>query len=291
MKLNAFMLLIIAGMGSNLTLAADGFVKLPKQGFADSAYVQCNPTGNYGATKAVAPSDASNNACSVSSTNLMTSPMNSPIEGFSMIGMQVSGATLPASYTGANDGVGVATITDTFWRNKEKTECILSTHVQMNDVSLANGQYWEVNDILRAGFKNKEIEVAYFYKPQPDVEGGNVEMLFRAGRTYNSVKYKENQALPSLKNAPPVNKGLSDINAAAVSENWVDFTTDINFKDPDGSTRQMTSMFYIKYNCDDQEPVEKEGAIRLRTTGQNGQEPIQINISGLVPKDGQVELY
>ncbi|EUJ10975.1 hypothetical protein Meth11DRAFT_1806 [Methylophilaceae bacterium 11] len=291
MKLKVTIILFAIAISAGVASAADGFVKLPKNGFSNSAYITCNSTGDYGTSKALAPSDSSNNTCSVSAPNLIVSPMNAPLEGFSMVGMQVSGATLPVSYTGSTDGVGVATITDTFWRNKDKTECILGTHVQMNDVSLANGQYWEVNDILRGGFKNKEVEVAYFYKPQADIEGGNVEMLFRAGRTYSSVKYEKNQLLPSLKNAPPVHIGLSNSNAAAVSENWIDFTTDINFKDPDGVTRQMTSMFYIKYNCDDHEPVEKEGAIRLRTTGQNGQNPIQISISGLVPYAGEVEVY
>jgi hypothetical protein len=291
MKLKVLIILLFIDSLSNIATAADGFVKLPIKGFVDSAYVQCNPTGNLGTTKSIAPNDTSNNACSVSNTELLTSPMNSPIAGFKMVGMQVSGASLPASYSGAGDAVGVATITDTFWRNQGKTECILGTHVQMNDVPLANGQYWEVNDIARGGYKGKDVEIAYFYNPQPDVEGGNVEVLFRAGRTYTSVKYQENLSIPGFKNAPPANKGFSDNNAAVVSDNWVDFTTDVNFKDPDGSTRQMTSMLYIKYDCDAREPVEKEGAIRLRTTGQNGQKPIQISISGLVPAGGEIEFY
>ena len=218
------------------SIAAEGFVKLPKAGFADSAYVRCNSTGNYGLGKAEAPNNVSNNTCSVSSQTLLTSPMNAPIEGFSMKGLLVRGI--------ADKDAALATITDTIWRNKDNTECILGTHVEMLDVPLADGQYWEINDIVRAGFEGKDVEIAYFYKPQTEVEGGNVEMLFRAGRTYTSVKSDESQPLPGLKNTPSVKKGLSDSNAAAVSENWIDFTTDVSFKDPDGSAHDDLYVLY-----------------------------------------------
>lgn len=290
MKLNKYTTYITLGFFTSMPLMAlEGFVKLPKEALEASAYVQCNPSGNYGNGISEKPDKNINNTCSITTAALLTSQMNAPLEGFNLIGIAISDVPMPAPYAGTSEAV--ATVSDTIWRNIENTQCILGTHIKMLDAPLADGSYFEINDIARAGFKNKDVEIAYFYKPQKEIEGGNVEMLFRAGRTYTSVKFTENQQLPVLKNTPPANKGLSDKNTAALSENWVDFTTDINFKDPDGSTRQMTSMLYIKFNCDARNPVEKVGGIRLRMTGQNGQTPLEVNIPGMVPADGEVEIF
>lgn len=282
MKTRYWMVATLVYAGS--TMAAEGFVALPKHGFEKSAYIICNPTGNFGAGKSELPNNDSNNACSVTTSKLIESPMNAPIEGFSMKGMLVRGVAGPS-------GGSLATVTDTIWRNKENTECILGTHVEMSDVPLSEDRYFEVNDIVRGGFMGKDLEVAYFFRPPLNADEENIEALFRVGRTFSSVRPDIKNQLPTLANTLPKQTAFNSDNAAPVSENWVDFTTDISYKDLDGITRKMTPMLYLKYKCDARDPVEKEGAVRLRTTGQGGNDALEFSISGLVPIEGTVEQY
>lgn len=266
------------------------FVDLPKSGNAQSAYVLCNPTGEYGLSISEKPDKANNNACAASNPNLLMNPTNAPLDGFRLVGMMVSDIEMPKSEVGERPDMAV--LTDAIWRNKENTECILGTHLQMKDAPMSNGQYWEVNDIVRGGFAGKEISVAYFYKKPAAEIGGSTEVLFRAGRTFTSVKTSlGDKKLPSVENAPAVDTAVSEINAAAFSDNWVDFTTDLSFKDVDGVTREHSSIFYTKYACDAHDPVPQAGAIRLRTTGQSGQKPREIVVSGLVPIEGSVDRF
>jgi hypothetical protein len=270
--------------------AQAGFVALPKVGNVQSAYVLCNPTGEYGLSAASAPNEVANNACAVSNSDLLTSPTNAPLDGFRLVGMMVSDVEIPKPDVGKNPDVAV--LTDAIWRNKENTECILGTHLQMKDSPLNNGQYWEVNDIARAGFAGKQVSIAYYHKLPAAEIGGGAEVLFRAGRTFTSVKTNtNNKLLPSIEGAPASNTPINEKNAAAFSENWVNFTTDLSFKDHDNVTRRNSSIFYIKYACDAQDPVSKPDAIRFRTTGQSGQAPREIAAPGLVPIDGAIDKY
>ena len=266
---------------ANAAIAADGFVNLPKEGFANSAYTLCNTSGAFGLKASTPPAD-NNNTCAITNALLTTSPMNAPLEGFTMVGMISRGIAMPAPYAGEVDEV--ATLTDTIWRNKEKTECIYGTHLLMKPNPLADGQLWEVNDITRGGFAGRPVEVAYFLNPKPHAEYGLPEAVFRVGRTFTSVKHSQaDKDLPSLKNAPANSVAITEIQAAGVHDNWVNFTTDVNAKDPDGVTRMMSSMLYIKTTCSDYAPVEVENAIRLRSTGQNGQHKLEISVPGLAP--------
>lgn len=269
--------------------AETGFVTLPRGGDAKSAYVQCNPTGKLGVANAITPQDATNDACSVTSKALVRSPTTAPIEGFRLVGVMVSDVPMPAPYSGKESAVAV--LTDAIWRNKENTECILGTHLQMKDSPLSDGTYWAVNDIARAGFSGGDVAIAYFYKPHSLDEGGNTEVLFRVGRTFTSIANAVEDALPTTQSAPPANTAFSNSNTAAISENWVNFTTDVSFKDSDVSTRGVSSILYIKYGCDARDPISKPNAIHLRTTMQNGQKQLDIAVPGLVPIDAVVDLY
>jgi len=270
--------------------AAEGFVELPKEGFANSAYTLCNTTGEFGLKESSVLNSDANNTCAITSEKLLESPMNAPLEGFNMVGMMVRDIPMPAPYAGADDNV--ATLTDTIWRNKEKTECIYGTHILLKPAPLADGKMWQVNDIARGGFAGKPVEVAYFFKPEPNKDYGLPETVFRVGRTFTSVKHaKGDLDLPALKAAPASNKAITNNQAAAVSDNWVNFTTDISAQDVDGTTRKMSSMLYIKSPCTAQDPVEQENAIRFRTTGQNGEHQLEITVPGLVPVGAVVEKY
>jgi hypothetical protein len=278
------------GMASANVFAHVGFVALPKDANVQSAYVLCNSTGDYGLSIADVPNEDKHNACAVSNADLLASPTNAPLDGFRLVGMMVSDVEMPKPDVGQHPDVAV--LTDAIWRNKENTECVLGTHLLMKDSPLANAQYWEVNDIARAGFAGRDVSIAYYYKlPSADI-GGSTEVLYRAGRTFTSVKADTDQkVLPSIEGAPASNSPFNEKNAAAFSENWVNFTTDVSFKDLDGVTRRNSSIFYIKYACDAQDPVSKPDAIRFRTTGQNGQALREIAVPGLVPVDGAVDKF
>lgn len=254
-----------------ITSQADGFVTLPNAGFTDSAYTLCNTSG-------LKPSEAlqdNNSQCAVTSPLLLESPMNPPLEGFRMVGMISRGINVPAP--AGMPGEEYATLTDTIWHHTDTNECIFGTHILMKDVKLANGEYWEINDIVRGGFSDKPVAIAYFMKPQPSESFGMAEALFRAGRSLTSLPYiKDTSNLPTLKAAP-------------ANDNWVNFTTNISFNNSEKLARKMTAMLYIKTTCDQVQPEEKENAIRLRITSKVGQAPFEVSVPGLVPAGAKVE--
>lgn len=205
-------------------------------------------------------------------------------------GVQVRDVEMPKKFSGADNIV--ARLSEAIWRNQENTECILATHIEMLDAPLFNGQYFEINDIAHAGFSKRKIAIAYFYKPHSLEVGGNTEVLFRAGRTFTSVSTEvDHKDLPSLTNIAAANIAFSFNNTAKNSENWVDFTTDLSFKDVDETTRAISSILYIKYDCDARDPISKSDAIRLRSVGKNKYESFELSIPGLIPIDGEVELF
>lgn len=265
-----------------------GFVDLPVSG--ESAYVACNGSGDYGRKPAELPSPDNQNRCAVISEDLMKSPLNSPLSGFRLIGVQVGDVEINKDKSGPD--AAVARLSEAIWRNAENTECVLATQLEMRDAALANGEYFEVNDIAHAGFAKRDIAIGYFHKAHSNDEGGGTEVLFRAGRAFTSARTETNgRSLPSSKNAPPVDISFSSNGAAAISENWVIFTTDVSFKDMDEVTRRHSSIFYIKYSCDSRDPISTAGAIRLRSMGKNVQEQFELSIPGLIPADGNVELF
>jgi hypothetical protein len=266
------------------TYATEGFVELPKEGFAKSAYILCNQTGEFGLKPHYANSSDSQ-ACLVVNDKLSESPMNGPLDGFSMVGMISRAVNLPAPYVSTTEEF--ATLTDTVWHNGNTNECIYGTHVLMKDQVLANGQRWEINDIVRGGFSGRPVSIAYFMKPVASNEYEIAGALYRAGRTDISIPYIKGYGLPALSETSSKTSNIRH-QLATVNDNWVDFTIDINFDDPDGVTHKKTPMLYIKTSCEQREPEEKDGAIRLRTTGQNGQTLFEIDVPGLVPAGASV---
>lgn len=282
-------LILLPVFVSKHAFCASGFIELSEAGVAreNSAYVICNGTGDFGRSTATLPDATTNNACAVMNEKLAKSPLNSPIDEFKLVGVQVGDVEMPAERSGKNPVV--ARVSEAIWRNGDKTECILATQLEMHDAPLANGNYFEINDIARGGFAKKKVEIAYFHKPHSNEIGGNTEVLFRAGRTFTSVPTEKQQPLPLLINENGEPPAIANNNSAGFHPNWVDFTTDISFKDDDGITRGISSIFYIKYDCDARDPVSVPNAIRLRSTGQN--KAYELPISGLIPADGSVELF
>lgn len=275
---------------SSCSYAQPGFVKLPDSSDTPSAYILCNSTGNYGFSNSQPPSKNENNDCAIIRDELNTSALVSPIPDFKLVGVLVSDVVMPPPHAGDNNAVAV--LSEAIWRNKNNTECILGTHIEMKNSPLSNGDYWEINDISRGGFSGKDVSIAYFYKPHSQDEGGNTEVLFRAGRTFTSVKTSPNElSLPFTENPPHPAQEFNENNFASFSENWVTFTTDLSFKDTDISTRAISSILYIKYDCDNQDPIKKDNAIYLRSTNNSLGKNIAISAPGLIPINSSVDLY
>ncbi len=235
------------------TAMATGFVTLSQTGYAvpggTSAYTLCNTTGNFGQGTSIAPTPAANNTCAIFQNN-------PPLAGFSLI---ASTGNSPRNVS--LNGAVVARVDDRVWRNSTNTRCIYGARVRLTPQS---GDF-EVNDVVRAGVRNRApVSIAYFYNAAAD------EVLFRAGLTRTSADTPPNPARPLTSVAP-------------ISTNWVDFTSDLNRNDPDGSNKPDSPWLFIQSACTAAAPITLQGAILIRQTGQEGQPPVTLSIPGYAP--------
>jgi len=270
-----------------------GFVNLPAMGNTNSAYVLCDISTNFKMNEqnSINSNKSSLGQCEVNDDKLVASPMHAPIDGFTLVGIISRGVPIPEPYA-AVGGEEFATLTDTVWHNNDTKECIFGTHILMKNQTLANGKRWKINDITRGGFAGRPVAIAYYMKPKPSKDYGMSDSLFRAGRTYTSVPYDKNGfTLPALQDSTAAKKAISKNQSAAVNDNWVDFTTNVSFDDESGATKKMTSMLYIKTSCEQRQPEEKDGAIRLRTTVGKSEEWLEIDVPGLVPFGATIDKY
>lgn len=260
---------------------AVGFVRLPQEGFADSAYIPCNTTGDFGRGISTQPTTEFNNDCAV----FLRNAAKAPLSGYDLQVMKMHVVSMPAPHAGADNNVG--SVTDLVWRKTDTGECIYGTFVHVNATVLANGQYWEVNDVVRGGFAGKVVDAAYLFAFHPKGVR-STESVFRIGRTFTSVRHASGDVdLPPKAGA--ADTVISSMQTAAVNDNWIDFTTDLNQHDPDGSSFPDSSLMYVKTACTADTPVEVDGAIRLRTTGQNGQEALEVRVPGYVPAGARID--
>ncbi|MDD1621302.1 MAG: hypothetical protein LUQ11_07455 [Methylococcaceae bacterium] len=249
---------------------ATGFVTLPATGVpvsgGTSAYVTCNLTGNFGSNPAgstpptFSPNGGANNTCAVPSNN-------PPLTGYSQVVSTVRNIVI--------NNVTIGTVTDRVLRNAAATSCIYAAKIRLNGVdynpAVAGTQYFEVNDFQRAGFRNRgPVAVAYNFVTRGGAQSD--EVLYRAGLTKTAVVH-----LSTDLTAQPLTS------VAPLSTNWVDFTSDLNFMDPDGSSMRDSSWFYVQSGCTSAAPTAVTGALRFRQMGQEGQPPLEISVPGYAP--------
>ncbi|MCB5183843.1 hypothetical protein LG201_01335 [Methylobacillus gramineus] len=300
MKLITLKLAVISALGiASSQVLATGLVSLPATGVSvsggTSAYILCNTTGNFGSGFVTKPTTSANNVCAVFPANESTSPES----GFSLVTSATRNAVMNNTYTGGvNKTVGQ--VTEYVWRNDAETECIYGLKIQNHNIdyhTAAGNQYFEVNDIARAGFSGLTISVGYSTIPTVS------EPVYRIGRTFTSVQHRSSgyasQPLTGLGSSPSIN-GLNSYPGTAsasqqladINTNWVNFTTDVNFLDDDGSTVIASGMTYVKAACnsDDPEDHEYNNAIRLRQTfqelagdGVTANSFIEVPVRGFVP--------
>lgn len=308
---------------SAYALALPGFTPLPTTtpfphptvSGATTAYVTCNNTGNFGSGVSVRnPTTSPANECYL--TPNPAADLASPVSGYTLVTSANRSVTLNNVYSG-NTPIVIGNVLDVVWRKPAATApvtatpmCIYGTKftataTDYNTTAVGN-QYFEANGIARGGFVDtvagtpRDVEVAYARMTATS------EVLFRAGRAYTSVQHRPgDQDIPQtgLGGNPSVN-GLNSWPGSASSaqqladldNNWVEFTTDVNARDDDGSTTASSAMFYIRTSCSTAAPATESNAIRLRQTFQeqstDGSNPsanqnfIQVNVNGFVPPNG-----
>ncbi|ACT50096.1 hypothetical protein [Methylovorus glucosotrophus] len=284
MRYQAFITLSLASLFSVEAHAA--FVDIPETGFGQSAYRSCSTSGAFGkATSDLVNTDT--DACHVVPRKRKSDA--APLPEFLFKTLAVREVHLPEQY--GDPSIQSAVVYDFVFRHESQDECIFATLVHMNPVTLKNGESWEINDITRGGFAGRPVSAAYFFSYHP--KGiRSTENVFRIGRTHTAVPHRDGDAdLPGIENAPAPKTPISTNQKAAISSNWVTFTTDLNANDPDGTSFFDSSVLYIKTTCNADNPVEYPDAIRLKTTGQNGQTPMEIRLPGFAPTGATIELY
>ena len=300
---------IIGALGlASAQVMATGFEVLPTTGLNSSggttgtkvtAYRTCNTTGDFGSTSSTAPTAGANNKCAVFPANPFVAP--APYNTYSLVASNNQNVNMPAPYAGSNPLV--ANVTDAVFRNAAGTECVYAVFVHMYDNPLAPGNggeeeepgepaNWELNDIARGGFADKgTVDVAYYYTAITD------EVVFRAGRTHTAVRHRASGsgdiALPVFTGTgvPAASTPITNVQKAALSANWVNFTTDVNAEDPDGTTFPDTSVMYVHSGCTSATPTLFTDAIRLRSTGQEDQTQIEVKIPGYAPAGATINTY
>lgn len=292
---------------------AAGFEALPKTtpitiSGGTTAYITCNPTGDFGSGSAVKnPTSSPNDTCYISPAP--STDLTSPVSGFSLVASANRTVTLNNTYSGGTNK-NIGTVLDVVWRNSAQTECIYGTKftattTDYNTLNTGN-QYFEANGVARGGFVDsssgtpRDVSVAY------SRSSATADVVYRAGRTFTSVQHRTgdvSRPLTGLGANPSINgKDSNSGNATAaqqladLNDNWVEFTTDVNARDDDGSTNASSAMFYVRTSCTSAAPTAVANAIRLRQTFQeqstDGSNPpadqrfIEVSVTGYVPPNG-----
>jgi len=257
--------------------SATGFVRLPASGSdvegGKSAYVSCNITGDFGSDPngsippTFEPDGGANNTCALPGAT-------PPLEGFKAVARTVRDIVMNNAYT-LNQPVKVGTVIDKVWR--KGTQCIYGAKIRLDNVdydlraSEPGKQYFEVNDFLRGGFRGLgPISVAYVHTEEGFTASD--EVLYRAGLTSTSVVNFPGDPAQPLTDLAPINR------------NWVDFTSDINFLDDDGSSFRDSPWFLVKSACSDAAPVSSPNVLRFRQMGQEDQPLIEVKVRGFAPE-------
>lgn len=210
------------------------------------------------------------------------------------------------SYTN-NTNVTVGEVTEYVWMNSAGTSCIYGMKVNNFNVDYnklqSGNQYFEINDVARGGFAGLTVTAGYSTIPTV------AEPVYRIGRAFTSVQHRATgyvaQPLTGLGSYPSINgvnswptpsgHPTATEQQADIHTNWIDFTTDVNWKDDDGSTSAASGMMYVKTSCSypsGKEPDDyvDNNAIRLRQTFQELSGDgvtenwfIEVSVPGYIP--------
>jgi len=264
-------------MMASTAASATGFVRLPSAGVSVgdtvSAYVVCNTTGDFGnnpngsTPPTFEPFGGENNTCALPS-------ITPPLEGYRRMARTARDMVMQNAFT-LQRPIKVGTVIDAVWRRGE--QCIYGAKIRLDNVdydlrpSAPGRQYFEVNDFLRGGFRGRgPISIAYVHTTTEPAAAD--EVLYRAGLTFTSVVN-----FPGDPAQPP-------ISVAPINRNWVSFTSDINFRDDDGSSFRDSPWFLVKSRCTGDAQNIGSNALRFRQMGQEDQPLLEIRVRGFTPE-------
>jgi hypothetical protein len=291
-----------------------------------SAYTLCNQTGNFGSAAAgsTSPTSSANNTCAVFPAGWTTAPVSgytlvanttTPIvlnDSVHTGGTNITVGTL-YDYVWRNTA-GNSCI----YGARYQMANVIYNPAQ----PVASQGTFEIDDLARGGFAalngTSAVNAGYYFNPATN--NGSLEVDFRVGRAYTAVQHRadplatntwNNPALgyvnlPNITPAPPSGTaingqatawaaGMSGATAsqqtADVRPNWVDFTTDVNYADVGCSVggkcgKANSSMFYVQATCTTAAPTQVAGVIRVRQTGQETSELVEIALPGYAPAGG-----
>jgi len=268
--------LLLGSILACTSVLAEGFVPLSTDGFKvkdkddeyTSAYTLCNLTGEFGvdeegSTPPTFGTNGAHNTCAIDKIP----------EGYKQIksiSRKIVLSTLDKRSRPTKVTVGVAM--DRVWRNSQTSSCLYGVKIRLNNVDayprVAGKQYFEINDIVRGGFGDQSPEIAYWYTANAD------EVVYRAGLTFTSLVFEPEAESDAQ---PPVAE-------AAIDDNWINFSTDLNYRDDDGSSYRDSPWLLVKASCGaDESFKESEGALRFRQMGQEDQPEQEIEVKGFAP--------
>ena len=268
--------LLLSSILACTSVLAEGFVPLPNTGFQVgngddqyiSSYTLCNLTGEFGideegSTPPTFGANGAHNTCAIDKIPEGYTQINS-------VSRKIVLSTLNKRNRPTKVTVGVAM--DRVWRNSQTSSCLYGVKIRLNNVDAdprrPSKQYFEINDIVRGGFDGQSPEIAYWYTANAD------EVVYRAGLTFTSLVFD-----PATESdaQPPVAE-------AAIDANWINFSTDLNYRDEDGSSFRDSPWLLVKGMCGADETFkESEGALRFRQMGQEDQPQIEIPVKGFAP--------
>lgn len=171
------------------------------------------------------------------------------------------------------NGTVIGRLDDQVWQRNNTNEYVFGMRVTLVNAqwtppasvcgSATQPDYFEINDMFRSGFgAAQNLSVAYR-------QGNAEEGAWLAGRTA--------QGLNQYAGSPG---GLNPLR----NNNFVDFRTDVNFEDPDGTSVFNSSFMLVTAtlpNGVSTNPVAN--AVRLYQGGEEGQCQFSVNLSGFQP--------
>jgi len=313
MKQLAIKSAVLAALGIITAPAmATGLVSIPTTGFnvtnagfngqpiaGNSAYTRCHPA-NFGIWgDSLSPSTSVFNTCAVFPANTLTAPES----GFTLGRYNVRDLVVNNSYT-SGSSITIGSVIDYIWRNSTTSMCIFGTRFSMTNTdwnkTVSDKQTFEINDFARNGLPNSVVTAGYYYTSFSD------EVVFRIGRTFTSVQRRADEEQPDLNAGEGYyNQPLSYIGAstaaingienyeegdiptfeqqsAFINSEWIDYTTDVNYADDDGSSLKDSSLLYVKMPCSTV-PTTPTGSYRFRQTGQMDEPWVEITMPGYKP--------
>lgn len=273
-------------------------------GGGTSPYILCNPTGNFGSGSGpnapVRPTSITDACAVLPSSDAL--PPDSSFTGASRI--PVVNNTTPIimnnSFTN-NTNVQIGTLREYVWRNASSNICIYGMKVNLTNtdynLNVPGTQTFEVNDMARRGWSGKTVDVAY------STVATVSSPTYRIGRTFTAVQHRpetgyvaqpltgSSLAINGVNVWPtPAGRPTAAEQQANVDADWIDYTTDANFLDDDGSTSSASGMQYGRTDCASATFTTANDAIRLRQTFQelNGDGStdnpfIEVEVSGVLP--------